>query len=63
MSGPLQFKLIAIFFQPAQSTEQNIKLHGSIFAILCDLVRRHHEPRSGLIHKNNEELLSNCPAP
>ena len=26
-------------------------------------VRRHREPRSGLLHKNNEELFSNCPAP
>ena len=56
MSGPLQFKTTAIFFKPAQRTEQNIKLYGLIFGIL-HAVQHHREPRSGLFHMNNDELV------
>ena len=43
--------------------KQNIKLRGQLFTGILHAVRRLREPRSGLLHKNNEKLFSNCPAP
>ena len=60
MSGALQFKSTAIFFNQLRGLSKI--LNFVIFGIL-HAVRRHREPRSGLLRKNNEELFSNCPAP